>query len=345
MTTISSISELLTLSSSQFRIYDVGRKIDKISKESFNKIELNQIPYPYPTQAHACLAIVFWQKDSTQPYLWFVKIPLDERGLLNQGARNHYIAIIVEALGKDITETPSEKQEELLKNNPYHFTPAQYKLAALNSMINVELKREMSEHSNLFTQYMSGSLGWDNWQNIGVQGINDFAAKINDADKAENFTQALSYLPEQVLNPLCVALENQPLPLSVIQTIINVLSNNTLSEEAKNNLLRSLASTSNHPLVVEYIDSLLQQQESPTTNALILFSGRLWSALNNTTTLLSFFEALAKQNDSALFIEIFKDLVAIPTIRPKVFEVMRSPQRSETLSLAIGHIFQTTKKG
>lgn len=274
-------------------------------------------------------------------------MPLDERGLLNQGARNHYIAIIVEALGKNITETPSEKQEELLKNNPYHFTPAQYKLAALNSIINVELKREMSEHLTLFTQYISGTLGWDNWQNIGVQGINDFAAQINDVDKVKFLSQALEFLPEQVLNPLCVALENQVLPLLLIQAIINTLtlSDNNLSEETKNNLLRSLASTSKHPLVAKYIHSTLQQQDTLTTNTIILFSGRLWGSLENTHSLLNFFEAAAKQNDLALFIEIFKDLVAIPSIRPKVFEVMRSPQRSESLSLAIGHIFQTTKKG
>jgi len=347
MTTISSISELLSLSGSQFRIYDIGRKINKISKESFSKIELNQLPYPYPMQSHACLAIVFWQKNSIQPFLWFVKIPLDERGLLNQGARNHYIAIIVEALGKDITETPSEKQEELLKENPYHFTPAQYKLAALNSIINVELKRDMSEHFTLFMQYISGALGWSNWQKIGVQGINDFAAKINDVDNAKTLTQALHFLPEQVLSPLCVALENQPLSLPLIQAIINALTlpNNRFSDETNNNLLRSLASTSKHPLVVSYIDSKLQQRDQLTTNTLIIFSGRLWDALDSSDTLLNFFEAIAKQEDLALFIEIFKDLVAIPSIRPKVFEVMRSPQRSEALSLAIGHIFQTTKQG
>ena len=98
---ISSISALLSLSDSQYRIYDIGRKVDKISKAQFEKIEAAQLPYPYPSQGHALLAIAFWQKQSTSPYLWFVKLPLDERGLLNQGARNHFIAIIIERI-KDL---------------------------------------------------------------------------------------------------------------------------------------------------------------------------------------------------------------------------------------------------
>ncbi|XQW86168.1 DUF3549 family protein [Thalassotalea piscium] len=90
MNTIDTISDLLTLSNSQYRVYDIGRKIDKITKEQFSKIEANQLPYPFPSQGHAHLALAFWQKEAKHPYLWFVKLPLDERGLLNQGARNHF---------------------------------------------------------------------------------------------------------------------------------------------------------------------------------------------------------------------------------------------------------------
>ena len=345
MTTITSISELLSLSGSQFRVYDVGRKIEKISKDIFNKIELNQLPYPYPTQSHASIAIVFWQKDSSQPFIWFVKIPLDERGLLNQGSRNHYIAIIIEALGKNITETPSEKQEELLKNNPYHFTPAQYKLAALNSIINTELKRNMSEHYTLFTQYISGSLGWENWQNIGVQGINDFASKINESNNADQLTHSLPFLPEQVIAPLFTALENQKLPLSLIEVTLNKLQQPDLNDNIKSSLLRSLSSSCKHPLVTAYISSLLDQPEALSTNTLILFSGRLWEVMEDTSILFKYFEAIAEKNDKALFSEIFKDLVSIPSLRHQVFEIMRSPQRSDALTQAIGYIFQTTNNG
>ena len=75
--TIASISALLNLSDSQYRVYDMGRRVEKISKAQFEKIEAAQLPYPYPMQGHAMLAIAFWQKQSQSPYLWFIKLPLD----------------------------------------------------------------------------------------------------------------------------------------------------------------------------------------------------------------------------------------------------------------------------
>jgi len=341
MITISSISELLTLSSSQYRIFDVGRKINKISKETFYKIEHNHVLYPYPIRSHACFAIVFWQKESSQHFIWFIKCPLDEKGLLNLGARDHYIAIIIEALGSNITDTPSDKQEALLKNNPYHFTPAQYKLAALNSMINAELKREMSQYYALFKQYVSGDIGWNNWHNIGVQGINDFATQINYVNNAKILADSLPKLPEQVLNSLCIALENHKLPLIIINAVLSLLQNDATSIDSKHHLLRSLASTSTHPLVQQYIVSLLTQPNEISTNDLILYSGRLWSVLENKQTLLSYFEAIAQKKDIPLFVELFKDLVAMPNIRPIVFQVMRDPEKSHALTLAIGYIMKT----
>ena len=91
---IATLSDLLTLSGSQYQIYDMGRLITKLPNEQFEQVELNQLPYPSPSQGHAFIAIAFWQKKTAQPFLWLLKLPLDERGLLNQGARNHFIAII-----------------------------------------------------------------------------------------------------------------------------------------------------------------------------------------------------------------------------------------------------------
>ena len=343
MTTISSISELLSLSKSQYRIYDVGRKINKIPKELFNKIEFNHQPYPYPIQSNACIAIVFWQKESKQPYIWFVKLPLDERGLLNQGARNHYIAIIIEALGKKITDTPTEKQEELLKNNPYHFTPAQYKMAGLNSIVNKELKHPFSAHFDLFCEYMRNEKLVDSWQNIGIQGINDYAANINNTELSALLVNRINELPEQVLIPLCIALENHKLPDKVINSLLlRKLTDDINNKELSLSLLRSLSSSCQQAHVIEHIKITLEKK-STSTDTLVVLAGRFWPIFENSSLLLNLFELIAATKDQQLFSEIFKDLVSIPTIRVSVLGILRSPERSETLSLAIGHIFNTTK--
>ena len=338
MTTIATISELLTLSNCQFRVYDLGRKIDKLSKETFNKVELNQLPYPTPFQGNAHLAIAFWQKKSPQPFLWFVKLPLDERSLLNQGARNHFVAIIAEALGSDLSVDPTEKQEELLKSNPYIFTPSQYKLAMLNSLISFELKATASQYYERFSQYLKTE-NWQQWQHVGVQGITDLVARVGTNEHDEQLAKAIPHLPFEVLSPLCGALENKALPLCIIKAVLEQLNNlPTENIDKQQMLLRSLASTTEHPLVDEYFEALLNTSELA-TDLLICLSGRCWSTLNNEKRIMLFLEHLVSQNNTELFNAIFKDLVAIPAIRPLLFQCMRSTERSEKLSIAIGKLF------
>jgi hypothetical protein len=348
MNTIDTISQLLHASNSQFRLYDIGRKIEKIPKELFEKIELTQLPYPTPSQGHACIAIAFWQKQSPQPFLWLLKLPLDERGLLNQGARNHFIAIIVEALGADLSQSVDKEQEELLKSNPYLYTPAQYKLATLNSKLKFELKQAPSEYLSPFISYITGNEGWDNWQAVGVQGITDFAVRIREKTLTEKnsdiLVNALPHLPSEVLLPLCGALENEVFSVDLIDALLDLFKEKLTSSKTEVNmalqqhLLRSLASNCQHVHVEKLISELLQQQHV-TSELLITLSGRCWLALANSQQLMAFFEHLVSSEDQALFNSIFKDLVSIPVIRPIVFECMRAPERSAELSKAIGKLF------
>lgn len=338
---ISSISELLSLSNSQYRIYDMGRRVDKISKAQFEKIESAQLPYPYPSQGHAFLAIAFWQKQSTTPYLWFVKLPLDERGLLNQGARNHFIAIIIEALGGDLSVNPTEQQEALLKKNPYHFTPAQYKLAAINSIVSVALKQDASKFYQPALQYLSGNTNWQAWQDIGVQGLSDFAVRLAENNNEELLINAIKHLPEQVLSPLCLALENVTLSAELIEKIVTLYQQ--ANKEGNNalalSILRALASSTEHPFSEKFIVGLIKN-ETLSEEILIIIAGRLWPALANESVLFNYLEHLVKSDDLTLFMDIFKDLVAIPSMRPLLLQAIRSPNRSNSLATAIGKLFQ-----
>ena len=288
------------------------------------------------------LPLRFGKNKSSQPYLWLLKFPLDERGLLNQGARNHFIAIIVEALGADLSKEASKKQEEILSANPYLFTPAQYKLASLNSKIKVTLKQKASEYLSPFQHYISGEAGWDNWQTVGVQGITDFAARLNEEQHIKQLIKALPNLPNEVLLPLCGALENEVFNVELISALLlklnHALKGTTDNSQLQQHLLRALAANSEHTHVISFIEELLSHEEV-SSELLITLSGRCWLALADDKRLMSYFEHLIASNDSALFNSIFKDLVAIPSIRPIVFQCMRSPKRSTALAQAIGQLF------
>jgi hypothetical protein len=342
------ISELLKTSGSQYRIYDIGRKVDKLSKESFTKIEANQIPYPLPSQGHAYIAIAFWQKQNSQPYLWFVKFPLDERGLLNLVARDHFIAIIIEALGSDLGTSPNERQEELLKSNPYHFTPPQYKLAYLNSLVSNEVKHQTSQYFSGALCYLSGDDTWQNWQTVGVQGLNDFAVRLSEKSYQKILVNALPHIPSAVLHPLCSALENVKLSVEIIDALVTqfehtVACNNGRQASDQSFLLRSLSSSCEHPHVIQFINSLIENSSSQTAlseELVIVLAGRCWQVLSNELQLMTFLEILITDHEVEVFQAVFKDLVAIPTLRPLIFQCMRSPSRSVELSKAIGLLFQ-----
>jgi hypothetical protein len=362
METIDTISQLLKSSQSQYRIFDMGRMVTKISKESFDKIEKNQLAYPFPSQGHAFIAISFWQPNGLQPYLWLLKLPLDEQGLLNQGARNHFIAIIVEALGKDLTQNPTEHQESLLKSNPYLYTPAQYKLASLNSKLKYSLKSNFpnlstkeSEHLAPFVKYLESEHYKEQWQQLGVQGICDFATLIsqeilvNEAIKkqSEYYTslliKALSALPDEVMSPLCSALENEKLPVALIKALINHLASSIESAPTasiNSQLLRCLASSAEHVYVKQFIESLLKNDQI-SQELLIVISGRCWLALTSVPLVLTYFEQVVKHKDSTLFKSIFRDMVAIPKMRVLALQAIREPERSEELSLSIGQLFSS----
>jgi hypothetical protein len=343
MSNINSISELLTLSKCQFLIYDLGRKVTQISYSDFNKVEQNQLAYPYPIQGEALFAVTFWQKRLSQQYLWFIKLPLDERGLLNQGARNHFIAIIIEALGSDLTRTPDDRETEQLKKNPYIFTPTPAKLAMLNSLISFQLEKEPSQYYQPFIDYLSNQ-HWQDWQHIGLQGITDVSARINDAHNqcAPLLISALAHLPAEVLSPLTTALENMNLPCQLTEQLIDQYHHlNTSNQESKKGLLiRALASSFEQPQVNAFFITLLANTKL-SNDSLIVLAARCWPMLNSFGRLMLYFEQLVGSNEQTLFPAIFKDLVAIPNLRPLVFQIMKAENKSNALSLAISRLFDT----
>ena len=94
MTEITTLSQFLSTANTQFQVYDLGRRVQNIDMMAFHQIESLATPYPYPIQGHAHFAIVFWQAEQ-QPYIWFIKLPLDEQGLLSPAPRQQFIKMIL----------------------------------------------------------------------------------------------------------------------------------------------------------------------------------------------------------------------------------------------------------
>tara|TARA_Y100000814_G_scaffold293367_1_gene274622 strand:- start:1382 stop:1690 length:309 start_codon:yes stop_codon:yes gene_type:complete len=97
---INSISEFLLQAGTEYLVFDLGRRIEPLESQTFLNIENGLHIPPFPRQKHAWFGIVFWNKRaSNQHYIWFIKLPIDEQGLVVTATRNHFLQIIVDALG------------------------------------------------------------------------------------------------------------------------------------------------------------------------------------------------------------------------------------------------------
>ncbi|MCL1076747.1 DUF3549 family protein [Parashewanella spongiae] len=335
MTEINTLTQFLTTAQTQFQIYDLGRKVQHIDMMTFSKIESLESPYPFPIQGHAQFAIVFWNQEK-QPYIWFVKLALDEQGLLLPSARSQFIQMILEALGRDPTQHLSEQQQQALANNPFSFKPTQEKLAVFNALVRKQLNLPASSQYETAVQYLSGQIAKENWQDVGLQGIADICIRYNQLNHENYLMSGLETAALEVKIALCQCLEN----ISISEKLADRLLTQFYSADNEYQLYFFRALSSHFASSSEAFISLSQQNKL-SDSALITIAARNWSLLRDDELRTIFLEALAHQSQH-FFNQVFADIVAIPSLRHKVLAELRNPDRSNQLSQAIGGLFKAT---
>ncbi len=346
MQTIKNLSQLLKHSGCQYAIYDLGRRIERISNAEFSMIEEARAPYPYPIKRQAQLAIAYWN-ELQQPWIWFLKFNLDERGLLNSTDLNHFLHYVIEAMGSRLNGKLSQEQQQQLAQNPYTFKPTEDKLALFNSLLKTELNQAPSSYLEHTQHYFQGKLGWENWQSIGLQGIGDMVTRLNKDGNERWIKQSLSFLPTQPLYALLGALEHVNISASLTQHLIEKLEDEQESSQPDlfliAALLRGLAGASQEQLS-QAITNTLSQTQLCHKEILIAIAGRCWNALQPPTTAELFLLRLAQTNDQILFNQLFSDLVMLPKLR-MVLLPMLSQSPSPELEAALLTLQQHTRQG
>ncbi|WP_372881458.1 DUF3549 family protein [Psychromonas sp.] len=342
MMNINTLSDFLEQSNCQFCVYDLGRKVCKIPNTAFKNITRNQIPYPYPIQQQGFFALTFWQVGAQKEhFIWFLKMPLDEQGLLRIPAQTSFIKMVVEAMGEDVTAEVSDKLQERLANNPFLFKPNAEKLAIFNAHINASFIRPASSFYAGAAHYFSGATGWNEWQELGIQGIADLTARLEYDNNQQNLISALPHLPDQPLQSLALCLEHQEKISPDLSQAIAEQARIELQENHQENailLLRALASSPNIAITKKLIIEQFSSDLIHNIHWYVGIAGRLWAVLEDETLLNRFLESLAN-NQPSLFTQLFADIVAIPALRDKVLKQIRLPARSPALSEAIGLLF------
>lgn len=336
MSQINTISEFLLHAGTNYRIFDMGRAIRPISSQQFLDIELGSIPAPFPRMQHAWFGIVFFNPNLTsEHYIWFVKLPVDEQGLVINAARQQFLQIVVDALGQQLDKDKNGLNQ--LPENPFTFVPAQQLLADFNSISRQALSLAPSRYYDLATQYVQNPQIVE-WQNLSVQGIADVVAFSLNGSKNNSFIKQFEHFAPAVQQACCHSFENHQLDDNYSEMLKTWWQSGTFSHERLIALLRALSQSNNTKLLNSLLHETLQHAERVNTDVLIIIAARHWQSLHNSELMALFIERLA-ECDSDFFIGLFRDLVQIPDTRTKMLEVLRWPNKPANLVAAIEQLF------
>ncbi|MEC7941103.1 MAG: DUF3549 family protein [Pseudomonadota bacterium] len=344
METIHTLTQLLKNSGCQYDIYDLGRRIQKIDNTLFSDVEQGKQPYPFPLQKQAHLAISYWNEQK-QPWIWFLKFKLDERGLLNQADVGNFLKFVLEAMGTRLSGEISEEQQEKLSNNPYTFKPSEDKMAVFHSQVRAELDLETSQYYEHAQHYFTGELGWDNWQTVGLQGITDMCARLGSQQNGVAIRKAFNKLPSEPLYATLGALEHTQINDKLAQRLQEMAESEINSSEPDLFLLSALvrALSGAEPSITNaVINQVLASPRLSHQEVLIGLAGRSWHALQDPVIAEQFLLRIAQTGNQNLFNQLFADLVMIPALR-MVFLPLLNSNPSPELANALVELQQATK--
>lgn len=330
---INSLSEFLLQAHTQHLVFDMGRGLKPITNQLFFEWESQQSPCLYPRQDHAWFCITFWnEKLSSERYIWFIKLPLDENGLMMQAARDQFLEIIVQALGKGLEHTQDEKAQ--LPENPFIFTPNQQQMADCNAHIKKHLGLNAPENKAIY-HYLSAP-NVQEWENLKLQDIASFVCNSNQVQQATMATNIDIY-PHAVASCLLASFEAIDLSSELLIAIIKLHKRDESALKAL--CLRSM-SFKLTPLCVDYLSQFITLDKQVDMESLVVISGRYWTLLRDTHLLLAYADKVARADkDYRFFRAVFSDLVKIPEIRQNMLSLLRNTDRSEQVAAAIGSLF------
>lgn len=344
METIHTLTQLLTNSDCQYQVYDLGRRIRHIDSKVFADVEKGGMPYPFPMQRKAHLAIAYWNEHK-QPWIWFLKFELDERGLFKQADIGNFLKYVIEAMGTRISQNMSDEQQQKLSNNPYTFKPAEDKMAVFHSQIRAQLDLPCSQYYEHAQHYFAGGLGWDKWQTVGLQGVTDICARLGQEQNGVNVRKALTHLPNEPLYALLGALEHTPLPAKLAQRIAELASEQINSNDPDIFLLGALIralSGADSEIATPILKQVLSSPRLSHQEVLIGIAGRSWHLLAEREIAEAFLMRLAQTGNQSLFNQLFADLVMLPELRMVLLPLLHSSP-SQELAAALLSLQQATK--
>ena len=358
MNTSLTICDFLEQGGAQVSFFDMGRRVIEIPLDVMRRFEATEAPYPLPFLQSAWLGILFQYPQANAPQtntsdqnetstvnphnIWFVKLALDEQGLLQQAARDDFLRHILKTLDETLTNK-EQSQQPVPDDNPHGFTPREDRMAMFHAKISKLTGEAPSQYYAHAMDYFAGTAGYEQWNFVGLQGIADVAARINENNNRQTLAQAIPHLPTTPFAALCGCLENVELEKMLTQKIAvrvnEALNNNDAVLVAAG--IRGLSYGTDQDTIISTIMSALESSSGRNVEVLAAIAGRAWETLKNPALRSLFLENLALcEAGQQAFNSIMTDLLFLPELRQLIKKDFRKPERSEQLAASIGKFLE-----
>lgn len=343
---ITTLSEFLHQSGARYRVFDMGRRVVKLSPEDVVGFERAIKPYPYPFQQTALFGVIFWNPAvPDKHYVWFLKFPLDEQGLLIQAARDEFLVMLLDRVGECmLAASDGNLIEGALKDSPYTFTPREDKMAAFNAQATKSLSSTPSRFYDEAYAYFTGKTDISQWQNLGMQGVADVAIRLDDNQETLGLIETIPKLPDEPFMVLSTFLEHAEPSAGIVEVLAQRVDMELQEKQPDiQRICACLRAASNSPakgLVDQMVTHVLKHKCSRSIEVLAIISGRIWRVLQQPHICQLFVEQLA-HNDAYYsgFSQLLADVMFIPNMREPVMQALRSPTRSKELTRSVGKMF------
>lgn len=355
---ISSLYQLLESMKVNSRWFDAGHRIAKLSQSQWQQFEDGHIAYPTPYLKQAYLGLAFWPQDDQrkqQVQLWCLRLPLDEQGKLDLAGRDQFLKHLLTALGSNLEAAKKGEQlTAVLEGNPYVFKPNEDKQANLHAIVSQQLKQPHSAFMTEVLNYFAKPEG-DDWQQLGIQGLADLACRWQDYQN--DICMAIPKLPSPVLCSFCHCLEHHAINGVIADALLSRLSggieqgtptsiesngqgSNIKAEQIA--LVRGLSHCQDNSRIESALSLVLSNPIMLDVEMLVSLSSRCSAQLISDKYALVYLEHLAAAGHD-IFTAVMQELLFQSNLRDALLSFVRSPERSETLSQAIGHLFSQPK--
>lgn len=337
------LNRFLEASGARVRVYDVGRRVGRIDSETWTGFEQAVLPYPLPLQRKAWVAIVQIAPQQTDPVIWFLRLSLDEQGLLIQAERDYLLQRLLESAE---ARSRNPDIEDFLSDNPYAFQPRQDRMALFHAMLSADLAMPPSRFFDHAAAYLRGESGWDQWSFVGYQGIADAACRLDD----ETIAQAIPHLPDEPLTALCHCLESRAIDPALrnvlIQRLDDTMHGGAGSSDIRAALIRGLAGSAENDSTQQAVLAIVDCEQTGDIEELVAISGRAWRLLENPALLQRFAQRLATSSHGhEVFRHCIDDLLSLPVLADRVRQSLRSPDAPAEVRLAFERMLHPTSGG